>query len=164
MSTEEKEALDRILASHKRERAKLIPILQEVQVQLGYLPEQAMLEIAEYLQIDGSAVYGVATFYNQFRLTPPGKHPVKVCMGTACHMKGGTFVLEAWERELNIKVGETTPDGEFSLERVACVGCCTMAPVTVFEETVHGKMTPARIEGILAPFRPAPGAPERGQR
>ncbi|MCL0088569.1 NAD(P)H-dependent oxidoreductase subunit E [Dehalococcoidia bacterium] len=89
LSTEEKEALDRILASHKRERAKLIPILQDVQVQLGYLPEQAMLEIAEYLQIDGSAVYGIATFYNQFRLTPPGKHPVKICMGTACHMKGG---------------------------------------------------------------------------
>jgi len=152
LSTQEKETLNRILASHKS--AKLIPILQDVQVQLGYLPKQAMLEIAEYLQIDDSAVYGVATFYNQFRLTPPGKHPVKICMGTACYIKGGTFALEAWEREFDIKVGETTPDREFSLERVACVGCCTMAPVSVFEETVHGKMTPARIEGILAPFRP----------
>lgn len=154
LNTEEKEALDRILASHKRGRASLISVLQDVQAKLGYLHEQAMLEIAEHLQIDRSAVYGVATFYNQFRLTPPGKHPVKICMGTACHMRGGTFVLEAWERELDIEVGETTPDREFSLERVACVGCCTMAPVSVFEETVYGKMTPARIEGILARFRP----------
>ena len=153
LTTKERDELKQILASHNRERGRLIPILQEVQAKLGYLPQQAMLEIAEHLQIPDSAIYGVVTFYNQFRLHPPGKHPIKVCMGTACHMQGGTFALEAWERELEIKVGETTPDREFSLERVACVGCCAMAPVTVFEDTVHGKVTPVRIEGLLAPFK-----------
>lgn len=153
LTAKERKELKRILKSLDRERSKLIPILQDVQIKLGYLPQQAMLEIAKHLQIPDSAVYGVATFYNQFRLNPPGKHSAKICMGTACHMQGGTFALEAWERELDIKVGETTPDREFSLERVACVGCCAMAPVTVFDEKVHGKVTPPRIEGILAPLR-----------
>jgi len=153
LTAKEKDELNRILASHRREKSKLIPILQDVQSKLGYLPKKALLVIAEYLRMSDSTVYGVATFYNQFRLNPPGKHPVKVCLGTACHMKGGTFSQEAWERQLAIKIGETTTDREFSLERVACVGCCAMAPVTVFEDTVHGKVTPTRIEGILAPFK-----------
>ena len=153
LSNEERDELKLILASYPQDRGKLIPILQDIQLKLGYLPKEAMLRVAEYLRISDSAVFGVVTFYNQFRLHPPGKHPVKVCMGTACHMKGGIFTLEAWERQLDIKVGETTPDREFSLERVACVGCCAMAPVTVFGEITHGKVTPTRIEGIMAPFR-----------
>jgi NADH-quinone oxidoreductase subunit E len=147
-----KEQLAQILNSHKGERRELIPILQEVQAKLGYLPQEAMLEVAEFLHMPKSAVYGVASFYNQFRFNPPGKHPIKVCLGTACHIKGGKVILESWERELGIEVGETTPDGEFSLERVACVGCCAMAPVTVVEEVAQGKVTPTKVKGILLSY------------
>lgn len=141
-----------ILKSWRGERRGLIPVLQEIQAKFGYLPPEAMLQVAKFLRIPESSVYGVATFYNQFRFVPPGKHPIKVCLGTACHIRGGNIILEAWERELGIKVGEVTPDLEFSLERVACVGCCAMAPVTVVEETVQGKVTPTRVKGILLSF------------
>jgi len=138
-----------ILTRHKRERAPLVPILQEVQERFGYLPREAMLEIANSMQIAASTIYGVATFYNQFRLTPMGRHPIKVCMGTACHMRGGRLVLEALERELEIKVGDTSPDEEFSLDRVACIGCCVLAPVTVIGEDICPKMTPFKVEEVL---------------
>lgn len=141
-----------ILKSCRGKRRGLIPVLQEIQTRFGYLPPEAMLQVAKLLRIPESAVYGVATFYNQFRFVPPGKHPIKVCLGTACHIRGGHIILEAWERELGIKVGEVTPDHEFSLERVACVGCCAMAPVTVVEEAVQGKVTPTRVKGILLSF------------
>lgn len=129
------------------------PLLQEVQARFGYLPREAMQEIARFLQIPGSAVYGVATFYNQFRFTPLGKHPIKVCMGTACHMQGGRLVSEALERELDIQVGGITEDGEFSLDRVACIGCCMMAPVMVVGEAVYPKMTPLKVEEALTQFK-----------
>jgi NADH-quinone oxidoreductase subunit E len=104
------------------------------------------------MRITEIGVLGVATFYNQFRFNPPGKHPIKVCLGTACHMKGGQIILEAWQRRLGINVGETTLDREFSLDRVACVGCCAMAPVTVVEENIQGKVSPTRVDGILLSF------------
>jgi len=141
-----------ILQSYGNGRGSLIPVLQHVQGELGYIPLDAMLEIARYLEIPEVDVFSVVTFYNQFRLNPPGKHQIQVCMGTACHMKGGNIILDCWERRLNIKVGETTPDREFGLERVACVGCCTMAPVVVVDETVHGKVSPTRVDGILLSF------------
>jgi NADH-quinone oxidoreductase subunit E len=154
--TDEEEELKQqtaeILASCNKERKALIPILQGIQAKFGYLPKVAMLKVAEFLSIPESTVYGVATFYNQFRFNPPGKHPIKVCLGTACHVKGGKIILESWERELGIKVGETTPDREFSLERVACVGCCAMAPVTVLKEKVEGKVTPTRVKGIILSY------------
>jgi NADH-quinone oxidoreductase subunit E len=141
-----------ILASRSRERCKLIPILQDIQAKFGYLPREAMLEAARFLDAPGSEVYSVATFYNQFRFVPPGKHQVKACLGTACQIKGGRIIIEAWQRELGIKVGETTTDREFGLERVACVGCCAMAPVTVVDEQVEGKVSPTRVKGILLAF------------
>ena len=141
-----------ILESYPRERGKLIRILQETQATLGYLPREAMLETADYLRIPGSEVYSVATFYNQFRFTPPGRHQIKVCLGTACQIKGGKVILESWERELDIKEGETSEDREFSLERVACVGCCAMAPVTVVDEQVEGHVSPTRVKGVLLAF------------
>jgi NADH-quinone oxidoreductase subunit E len=153
----EQQAAD-ILKSSRGEKKELIPILQQIQAKFGYLPREAMLEVAEFLRIPESSVYGVATFYNQFRFTPPGKHPIRVCLGTACHMKGGNIISEAWERELGIKVGEVTTDREFSLERVACVGCCAMAPVTVVEEIVQGKVTPTKVKGILLSFELRKGA------
>jgi NADH-quinone oxidoreductase subunit E len=132
-----------------RERSKLIPALQLIQSKLGYLPPAAIHMVAEHLNISSSEVYGVATFYNQFRFNPPGRNPVKVCLGTACHVKGGDIILENFERKLEIKEGQTTPDREFSIDRVACVGCCALAPVAVVGETVHGHMQPSKVEGLI---------------
>ena len=135
-----------------RKRGNLIPILQRVQERLGYLPREAMQEIAGFLGMAEIDVYGVVTFYNQFRLNPPGKHAIRVCLGTACHMKGGYITLDAWKRRLEIKPGETTPDREFDLDTVACVGCCTMAPVTVVDDKPEGKVEPTKVDGILLAF------------
>ena len=134
-------------------RENLIPILQQIQEEFGYLPPDAMLEVARFLNIPEIDVYSVATFYNQFRLTPPGKHSVRVCMGTACHVKGGHIALAAWQRRLKIESGETTPDREFDLDTVACVGCCAMAPVTVVDKKVEAKADPTRVDGILLQFQ-----------
>ena len=141
-----------ILKRFGRKRGNLIPILQKVQGRLGYLPREAMLEIAEFLGIPDIDVYSVVTFYNQFRLTPPGRHSIRVCLGTACHMKGGYITLDAWKRRLAIGRGETTPDREFDLDTVACVGCCTMAPVTVVDDRPQGKVEPTKVDGILLAF------------
>ncbi|MCK5430940.1 MAG: NAD(P)H-dependent oxidoreductase subunit E [Anaerolineales bacterium] len=147
------EQITPILKRYQRERKNLIPILQDVQEKMHYLPLESIVEVASFFDIAPSAVYGVVTFYNQFRMVPPGKHPIKVCLGTACHMKSGELVSEAWERELGIKVGQVTEDREFGLERVACVGCCAMAPVAVVDETVHGQVTPTKIQGIVGAIK-----------
>lgn len=148
-----KEQLKKILSGYDKERSKLIPILQEVQAKLEYLPKEAMLEVSEFLHIPAAEVFGVATFYAQFRFIPLGKHPIKVCMGTACHMAGGRPVLEVLERELDIEVGGITQDHEFSLDRVACVGCCMLAPVIIIGERVYSRMTTLKAEEALIPFR-----------
>ncbi len=155
MTTEKvpvKQATKRILSRVGRKKENLIPILQKVQDKLGYLPREAMLEIARFLGIPAIDVYSVVTFYNQFRLNPPGKHPIKVCLGTACHMKGGYITLDAWKRRLSIDIGQTTPDREFDLSTVACVGCCVMAPVTVVDNKPQGRVDPTRVDGILLSF------------
>lgn len=136
-----------------RKRGNLIPILQKVQDRLGYLPREAMQEIADFLRIPEIDVYGVVTFYNQFRLSPPGRHSIRVCLGTACHMKGGYITLDAWKRRLEIEPRQTTPDREFDLDTVACVGCCTMAPVTVVDNKPEGKVEPTKVDGILLAFK-----------
>ena len=135
-----------------KERGRLIPILQLIQQKHAYLPHEVIRVVADHLEIAPCEVYGVATFYNQFRFHPPGKHPVKVCLGTACHVRGGGIILENFERKLGIKDGETTLDKEFSIERVACVGCCALAPVTVLGEQVHGHMAPSKVEGLILGF------------
>lgn len=112
-----------------------------------------MQEIARFLEMSEIEVYGVATFYNQFRFVPLGKHHIRVCMGTACHLARGKLVLEALERELDIKVGETTKDANFSLERVACVGCCMLAPVMVTGDKIYSRMTPFKVEEALIPYK-----------
>ena len=152
LTSEEEEALKHVaskLESYAEQRGNLIPILQMVQETLKYLPPQAIKVVADHLQILECEVYGVATFYNQFRFHPPGKHPIKVCLGTACHVRGGDIILENFERKLEIHSGETTPDREFSIEKVACVGCCALAPVAIIDETVHGHMAPSKVEGLL---------------
>lgn len=147
-----KRQIREILASRSRERGKIIPALQDAQHRFGYLPREAMLEIARHFEIPESEIYSVATFYNQFRFIPPGRHQIKVCLGTACQIKGGKVIIDSWERELDIREGETSADREFSLERVACVGCCAMAPVTVVDEQVEGNVSPIRVKGILLAF------------
>jgi len=147
-----RQATRRMLRRFGRKRDNLIPILQEVQGKLGYLPSEAMLEIAKFLGIPEMDVYSVVTFYNQFRLNPPGRHSVRVCLGTACHMKGGYIALDAWKRRLGIGPGETTGDREFDLDTVACVGCCTMAPVTVVDGKPEAKADPTRVDGLLLSF------------
>ena len=146
--------LTAILTEGRRDPAHLIDILQDIQAAEGYLSRESMLEAARFLDLPASSVWGVATFYNQFRFTPPGKRPVKVCMGTACHLAGGRLVLEATARELGIEIGGITSDGEFSLERVACIGCCALAPVVTIGEEAYPRMTAPRIEEVLVTIKP----------
>lgn len=150
------QAIAEILGHHKREKRNLIPLLQELQARLGYLPKKAMQEIADFLGMAEVEVWGVATFYNQFRFAPLGRCHTTVCTGTACHLAGGKLILEALERELDIKVGETSGDGSFSLERVACIGCCMLAPVIVIKDRIHPKMTPFKVEEALVPYKQMP--------
>lgn len=153
MNTESpiKQIIDEIVP-HQAGRGDLIPVLQKTQAVLGYLPREAMLAIADKLGLHAVDVYSVVTFYNQFRLTPPGRHQIKVCLGTACQIKGGKIILDSWKRELNLDEGRTSADREYSLERVACVGCCAMAPVTVVNNKIEAKVSPTRIKGILLDF------------
>jgi len=148
-----------ILTPERKDKRHLIRLLQEVQRKSGYISKESMLKIAEFLCIPSAMVYGVVTFYNQFRFTPLGKHRVNVCTGTACHLAGGRLVLEAMARELNIEAGEITDDHEFSLDRVACVGCCALAPVVVINGSVHAGMNAQKVEEVLVTVKPA----EQGQ-
>ena len=141
------------LAGFGKERKNLIPMLQMIQERHAYLAPEALEIVAEHLQTALCEVYGVATFYNQFRFHPPGKHHIKVCLGTACHVRGGDIILENFERKLEISEGETTLDREFSIERVACVGCCALAPVAIVDENVHGHVAPSKVEGLILGFQ-----------
>lgn len=146
------EPIINILQRFRPERASLIPALQTIQVESGYLPHHAMLETARYLGIAPVDVYEVATFYRQFRLTPPGRHSIRVCKGTACHMKGGNHTLDAWQRKLGITPGETSADGEYDLDTVACLGACHLAPVSVVDGNIEKTVDPVRVDGIMLAF------------
>ena len=141
------------IKAFNKERGNLVPLLQMIQEKYAYLAPESIRMVAEHLEVEACEVYGVATFYNQFRFHPPGRHPIKVCLGTACHVRGGDIILENFERKLDIADGETTPDREFSIERVACVGCCALAPVAVVEEDIMGHMAPSKVEGIILGFQ-----------
>ncbi|MCX7013300.1 MAG: NAD(P)H-dependent oxidoreductase subunit E [Candidatus Sumerlaeota bacterium] len=130
-------------------RESLIPILQDVQETLGYLSEETVERLAEATGISDNEIYGVATFYTQFRFTPPAAHTIRVCQGTACHVRGSHQILRDFEERLHIKAGESTTDGQFGLERVACVGCCALAQVAVVDGKVNAGMTPRRVPLIL---------------
>jgi len=143
------EGIHEILSQYDKDKSHLIPILRKVQQAFGYLPGIATQKVASHLEMTDVQVFGVASFYNHFRFTPLGKHPVQMCMGTACHMVGGGLVLEALERTLDIKVGGITEDKEFSLDRVACIGCCGLAPVMVIGEKIYPKMSPTKVDEAL---------------
>jgi NADH-quinone oxidoreductase subunit E len=134
-------------------RDALIPILQDVQERCGYISRLAIEEIGKRLKLPASKIYGVATFYNQFRFQPQGRFHITVCRGTACHVKGSANVLDGLQRELQIKAGETTRDGLFSLEVVACIGACGLAPLIAVNEDFHGGVTTAKIKKIIAGYR-----------
>jgi NADH-quinone oxidoreductase subunit E len=134
-------------------RGMLIPLLQETQRIYGYVPEEAAALIADRLGIFPAHVYGVLTFYSQFHLTPRGKHTIRGCCGTACHVRGGDQVIERLEKVLGVGHGGTTPDGAFSFERVACVGACAMAPLVVVDGDTHGAMDPAKAERLVKELR-----------
>jgi NADH-quinone oxidoreductase subunit E len=145
--------LQAILAHYpRRDASMLIPALQTSQDQLGYLSPETVQGISDHLGISSSEAYGVASFYAQFRFTKPGKHSVKVCLGTACHVRRGDLILEAFERELGIHNGQTTVDGQYSLERVACFGCCALAPVVVVDEDVHARMRTTGVKKLLKKY------------
>ncbi|MHC4247762.1 MAG: NADH-quinone oxidoreductase subunit NuoE [Planctomycetota bacterium] len=141
-----------VFASFEGEEHELIPILQRVQAELGYLPGSAITEIAEFTGVPESRVYGVASFYAQFYLERQGRHRVKVCCGTACHVRGSSRIMSALEEKLGVGAGETTPDYEYTLERVACFGSCALAPMIEADEKIYGRMTPKKalkaIEGL----------------
>ncbi|MCL0095220.1 NADH-quinone oxidoreductase subunit NuoE [Dehalococcoidia bacterium] len=135
-------------------RGELIPILQRIQAEFGYLPEEAIVKVAESTGVAESRVFGVASFYAQFRFTPIGKNRIMVCRGTACHVKGAPRILEEIEKVLKIKEGETTKDLEYTLESVACIGCCALAPcIMINNKDVHGRLTPKKVTEILATMK-----------
>ena len=138
---------------HGGQDGALIPILQEVQGLYGYLPEEALKIVSKGLKIPLSRVYGVVTFYAQFYLTPRGRHTVRVCRGTACHVRGGKNVLKATQQFLGVGENETTPDFKFTFETVACLGACALSPVLLVDKNYYGKLTPAKVEKVLKQYK-----------
>jgi len=147
------ERLAEVLAPYRGERGAIIPVLQKVQETFGYLSEEAVSQTARFFKVSESEVFGVATFYAQFRFTRPAEHCVKVCLGTACHVRGGQQIMEAVRRELGLQSGSTTADYKFGVERVACFGSCALAPVMVVDDRVYGRLTPTKIKETLGKYR-----------
>ncbi len=148
--TDVREKLNEIFSHYSGKKEELIPILQEAQEQFGYLPSEAMQQIARFLRLPESTVYGVATFYAQFKFSPVGRKIVRVCRGTACHIRGAPRILNEVEKQLGIKPGETTDDLEYTLETVACIGACALAPTMVIEKDVQRKMTPKKVAELFS--------------
>jgi NADH-quinone oxidoreductase subunit E len=147
------ENLADILEKYQAEPNAIIAILQDIQESFGYLPRESLENVSKELNIPLSRVLSLATFFKAFSLVPKGKHPIHVCMGTACHVRGAQLVLEKLERELGIKTGETSEDLEFSLDEVRCVGCCGLAPVVMVGEDVHGKISQTKVPGVIRKYK-----------
>ncbi len=141
--------LEKILSRYSGAGSDLIPILQEAQEKFGYLPEEVMQRVAKFLRLTDNMVYGVSTFYAQFSFTPTGRNKVTVCRGTACHVRGGARILKEIERRLGIKPGETTEDMEYSLETIACIGACALAPTMKIGNETYGQMTTKKVTEVL---------------
>ena len=150
---EQEERLKAIIQTHKGQPGCLMPVLQQAQDVYGYLPIEVQIMIADGLEMSLGEVFGVATFYSQFTLTPKGKNNVSVCLGTACYVKGADKVLEEVERELGIKSGQCSDDGLFSITTCRCVGACGLAPVMMVNDDVYGKMTVEKVAEILNKYR-----------
>jgi len=146
--------VDEIIDKYNAEKGSLIGIFQDVQQAYRYLPREAIVRIVERLGIPMTQAYMVATFYKSFSLVPRGEHEVHVCLGTACHLRGGQRLVENFQRTLDVKVGETTADGKFTLETVNCLGACALAPLVRVDQKNYGKMTGDRISKIVKEYRP----------
>ncbi len=146
-------SVDAILQKYSKPADSMIALLQDLQEAYGYLPEEVLLRVSKKTAIPAANLSGVATFYAQFRLSPPGKHQIMVCMGTACHVNGGGTVADAVEAALGVPEGETTEDGLFSWEKVACLGCCSLSPVMMINGRAYGKLTSDSVEKILLDIR-----------
>ena len=149
LSPEELERIDQVIAKYRGRQGSLIPALKESQDICGYLPKQAQRRIAEGLSLSPSQVYGVVSFYAFFTIVPRGRHIIRVCLGTACYVKGSKQILDKLEQELNLKVGGITKDRRFSLEAVRCLGCCSLAPAMVIDEDTHALVDPAEAIRIV---------------
>jgi NADH-quinone oxidoreductase subunit E len=143
------EALKVIFNRHERVRDALIPILQDVQKELGYISPESVAAISRYLRISENEIFGVSSFYAQFRFSAPGRHSVKVCLGTACHVRGGSTLLDCIENGLGIACGGTTPDRRYDLDRVACLGCCALSPVVQVDGKIFSKITVNKLTELL---------------
>jgi len=146
------EAIEKIFKKHGRTSDELIPILQDVQKEFGFISPESVKKISRYLKVSENQIYGVSSFYAQFRFTEPGRHGVKVCLGTACHVRGGATLLEMLERGLCISCGQTTDDKRFDLERVACLGCCALSPVVQIDRDIYSRMTVNRLTELLKEY------------
>jgi NADH-quinone oxidoreductase subunit E len=146
VTTKEREAL---FSGFRGQEGDLIPLLQRVQERKGYVSTEAIEEISRFLRISENQIFGVASFYSQFRFTPPGRHHIRICLGTACHVRGGQVLVDALQRTLEIAPGQTTEDRRFDLERVACLGCCALAPVMQVDDDIYSRMTVIRLAEIL---------------
>ncbi len=150
---EEPKQIEEILQRFNPKREYLLPVLQEIQERMGYLSREAMECIARFFHLPPSEVFSLVTFYPQFRRKPPGRHTIHVCLGTACYLMGGSLILDAFSRELQIPKGDTTEDGMFSLDATACFGCCNVAPVVKINDQIYSKMTTGKVEEVLINLR-----------
>jgi len=149
----EQAKINAILEKYQGQKGTLIPILQDVQALYNYLPREALIYVAAKTGVPISNIYGVVTFYSQFHLNPRGRNIIRVCQGTACHVRGGKHILEEVEKQLGVKAGHTTDDLRFTLETIACLGACGMAPVMQINDDTHGRLTTDDVAGILARYK-----------
>lgn len=147
-----REGYVQVLSRFHGDEEDLIPILQGIQGNLGYISEEAVQEVSHFLRISENHIFGVASFYSQFRFAAPGRNSIKVCLGTACHVSGGEFLSRQIERELGILSGQTTEDRRFDLQRVACLGCCALAPVVAVNNDIYSRMTVIRLKKTLSEY------------
>ena len=152
MKVKDKQKVEAVLDKYQRDRGLLVSILQDVQSEFYYLPEDAILEVSRGLEIPLTQVYSVATFFKAFSLKPRGRHLINVCLGTACHVRGAVRILDKMERDLNVKPGETTGDLRFTLETVNCVGACALGPIMIIDGKYHGQMSTDKVDSILKDY------------
>lgn len=152
MGPAEYQSFHDIFGAYQGHEGDLVPLLQKTQEKYGYISQNAVKEISRFLKISENQIFGVATFYSQFRFDAPGRHSIKVCLGTACHVRGGQILSEAVGRELDVLPGETTQDKRYDYQRVACLGCCALAPVMQVDTDIHSRMSVIRLKGILEKY------------
>ncbi len=146
---EEPEQIEEVLRRVSSEKENLLPVLQEINEKAGYISRETMERVAHFFRLPPSEIFGIVTFYKKFRRKPLGENPIHVCLGTACYLLGGKLIVDAFSRELKIEMGDTTEDKKFSLDAVACFGCCNVAPVIKIHRQIYPKMTPGKVEEVI---------------